>query len=222
MLYRPLIQRCLLFVLLLAGTGSAVAALPCAPFEGGLVNPRLVEVMRSAAREGRLFTVVPGASSVGFCVKQLFGEEFHAETTNIVGGLALPPAPHQYGQALLLIHANSLTANNPDLLPLAQGPRFMDIKRFPQILFIGRAFEWLNPMQGYIYGDLTLHGRTQPVVFMINIEILETGLGDLPTRILLTGKSQVSRRQFNMTSHRLLVSDQVKLCLSVELTAWDH
>lgn len=221
MLNRYVILQILLGILLFS-PGSAIAGEPCTAFEGGLVNPKLLQVMRNAAREGRLFQVVPGASSAGFCVDYLFGQEFRSEASNIVGGLALPPGPRQHGQALLLIHADSMTANNPELLPLAQGPRFLDTRRYPKILFIGRAFEWLNPLQGYIYGDLTLHGRTQPVVFNINIEVLETGLGDLPTRILLTGNSEVNRHQFNMNSHRLLVSDNVRLCLSVELAAWDH
>lgn len=218
-LNRYVILRVLLCILLL-GTRIAAGAQPCAPFEGGLVDPKLVQAMRNAAMDGRMFQVVPGASSVGLCVKHLFGEEFRGDVSNIVGGLALPPAPHLHGQALLLIHTNSMTANDPDLLPLAQGPQFLDTRHYPEILFIGRAFQWLSPLQGYIYGDLTLHGRTQPVVFNINIEVLETGMGDVPVRILLTGNSQVSRRQFGMKSHRLTVSDNVKLCLSVELAAW--
>jgi len=199
-----------------------VANQPCAAFEGGIVDPRLIEVMRHAALEGRLFQVVPGASSVGFCVKRLFGPEFHAEATNIVGGLALPPAPRQHGQALLLIRANSLTADDPGTLSMAEGPQFMDVRHYPEILFIGRAFQWTAPMQGYIYGDLTLHGRTQPVVFNIRIEVLESGLGDTPVRILLTGTGRIDRRNFNITSHTWLVSDRVDLCLSAELVAWDH
>jgi polyisoprenoid-binding protein YceI len=218
-LNRYVILQVLLCTLLL-GTGTATGVQPCAPFEGGVVDPKLVQVMRNAAREGRMFQVVPGASSVGLCVKYLFGEEFRGDVSNIVGGLALPPAPRLHGQALLLIHTNSMTSNDPDLLPLARGPQFLDTSHYPQILFIGRAFQWLNPLQGYIYGDLTLRGKTQPAVFDIDIEVLETGIGDLPVRILLTGNSEVSRRKFGMTSHRLMVSDKVRLCLSVELVAW--
>jgi polyisoprenoid-binding protein YceI len=213
--------RLLLGILLLLGCGVAAARSPCAAFEG-TVNPRLIDVMRSAALQGRLFQVVPGASSVGFCVKRLFGPEFRAEATNIVGGLALPPAPHMFGQALLMIRTNSLMADEPSTLSMAKGPDFMDTQRYPDILFIGRAFQWLSPLQGYIYGDLTLHGYTRPVVFNVKIEILESGLGDLPTRILLTGTSHVSRREFGMYNHPILVSDEVNLCLSAELMAWDH
>jgi polyisoprenoid-binding protein YceI len=210
--------RLLVVIVLLLGCGTAAADPPCAAFEG-TVNPKLIQVMRNAARDGRLFQVVPGASKVGFCVNWLFGPEFRAETANIVGGLALPPAPRQYGEALLLIRTSGLTANDDVLLKLARGPDFMDTERYPNILFIGRAFQWIAPLQGYIYGDLTLHGHTQPVVFDIRIEVLETGMGDLPARIRLTGTSQVSRRRFGMDRHRFLVYDTVNLCLSVELSA---
>ena len=213
-----ILPRILAGMLLLLGCGVATADTPCAAFEGA-VNPRLIQVMRNAARDGRLFQVVPGASKVGFCVNWLFGPEFRAETANIVGGLALPPAPRQYGEALLLIRTSGLMSNDDDLLKLARGPEFMDTERYPDILFIGRAFQWVAPLQGYIYGDLTLHGHTQPVVFDIRIQVLETGTGDLPARILLTGTSQVSRRRFGMDRYRFLVYDTVNLCLSVELVA---
>lgn len=212
----------ILLCILLFGTGTATATQPCSEFEGGLVNPALLDVMRGAAMEGRLFQVVPGTSSADFYVRYLFGKEFHGEMTDIVGCLAMPLTPKLHGHTLVLIRTTSMTANKPELLPLAQGPHFMDTRNYPQILFIGRINQCLHPLRWCISGDLTLHGITQPVVFNINIKVLESRLGDLPVRILLTGDSQVDRRQFNMASHQLLVSDTVGLRLSVELLAWGY
>ena len=96
----------------------------------------------------------------------------------------------------------------------------MDASRYPDILFIGRAFEWLAPLQGYIYGDLTLRGKTQPVVFNVSIDILEEGLGNLPDRIILKGKGQVNRYQFDVRSRRFTVSENVRLCLDVGMVPW--
>jgi polyisoprenoid-binding protein YceI len=132
----------------------------------------------------------------------------------------MPSTEHRYGQALLLIHTNHLEASNEELVPLLRGHEFMDTSRYPDILFIGRAFEWLAPLQGYIYGDLTLRGETQPVVFNVSIDILEEGLGNLPGRIFLKGTGQVNRYQFDMHSRRFTVSETVRLCLDVEMVPW--
>ena len=212
--------RVCLSVLLLLISLSTIASEPCTPFEGGRVDPRLLEVMRNAATEGRLYHVDPAHSTVGFCVRHFPQAEFRGEFTNIVGGLVLPSNLDQYGQALLLIHTSTLEASNESLAPLVKSPEFMDTQHYPEILFTGRAFEWLGPLQGYIYGDLTLRGITQPVVFSVSLEILEEGLSSLPERIQLQGSGKVNRYQFNMYSHRIMISSTVELCLDVELVPW--
>jgi polyisoprenoid-binding protein YceI len=210
-----------LSALLLLATAAAVAGEPCQPFEDGRVDAELLAVMRSAAREGRLYRVVPGYSRVGFCVRYFPGQELRGEFTNIVGGLALPSMSNQYGQALLLIHTSTMDVSNKGLAPLVKSHEFMDTGRYPEILFVGRAFEWLAQLQGYIYGDLTLRGITQPMVFDVDIDILEEGLGSLPDRIVLKGTGQVSRYQFDMRSHRITIDETVRLCLDVEMVPWE-
>ena len=214
------LRVCLPALLVLAMT-AAVAGEPCRPFEDGRVNPKLLEVMRGAASEGRLYRVVPGNSRVGFCVRHFPLQEFRGEFTNLVGGLVMPSIVHRHGQALLLIQTSSLEASNEELAPLVKGHEFMDTSRYPNILFIGRAFEWLAPLQGYIYGDLTLRGKTQPVVFNVSIDILGEGQGNLPDRIILNGKGEVNRYQVDMLSRRFTISETVRLCLAVEMVPWD-
>jgi len=216
----PCLLACLAALLLLTVT-AAIAGVPCKPFEDGRVDPQVLEVMRSAAREGRMYRVVPGKSSVGFCVRYFPGQEFRGEFTNMVGGLVMPSMTQRYGQALLLIHTPTLDASNAGLSPLVRGHEFLDIDRYPEILFVGRAFEWQAPLQGYIYGDLTLRGITQPVVFSVSIDILEDGLNSLPDRIHLQGNGQVSRYQFDMHHHRFTIGETVRLCLDVEMVPWD-
>jgi polyisoprenoid-binding protein YceI len=212
--------RACLSALLALAMATAVADEPCWAFEDGRVNPKLLEVMRSAASEGRLYRVVPGNSRVGFCVRHFPLQEFRGELTNLVGGLVMPSMAHRYGQALLLIQTSPLETSNEELAPLVKSHKFMDTSRYPEILFIGRAFEWLAPLQGNILGDLTLRGKTQPIVFNVSIDILEEGLGNLPDRIFMTGTGQVNRYQFDMRSRRFTVSETVHLCLEVEMVPW--
>jgi polyisoprenoid-binding protein YceI len=132
----------------------------------------------------------------------------------------MPSAADKNGQALLLVHTSTMETSNEELMPMVIGHEFMDTSRYPEILFVGRAFEWLAPLHGYIYGDLTLHGETRPVKFTVGIDILEEGLGDLPDRIYLHGNGQVNRYQFNMRTRRFTVNETVRLCLDVELVPW--
>lgn len=213
--------RVILAALLVFYTGIAAGSEPCDAFANGRVDARLVEVMRDAAHAGRLYRVVPGTSSVGFCVRHFPGQEFRGEFRQLVGGLVLPSASERFGQVLLLIHTTEMEASDPGLEGLVRSQRFMDTDNHPEILFIGRAFEWTGPQQGYIYGDLALRGVTQPVVFDVSMDVLDPGTGELPERIFLKGRGQVNRYDFDMRSNRLTLGKTVRLCLAVEMVNRD-
>jgi polyisoprenoid-binding protein YceI len=210
-----------LSTLLVAATGTAAATEPCTPFEDKRVDAELLAEMRVAAKEGRMYRVATGNSRVGFCVRHFPFQEFRGEFINLVGGLALPPAPDEHGRALLLIHTTSMEFSNPDLEYIVRGHQFMDVERYPEILFEGKAFHWYSPTRAHIHGDLTLRGVKQPVVFDVEVDTLESDGHDRPERIYLHGTGQVDRLQFDMRSHQFLVSQTVRLCLSVELERWE-
>jgi polyisoprenoid-binding protein YceI len=199
---------------------TTLAVEPCAPFEGGRVDAEMIQLMRQAARNGHLYRVDPAASQVGFCVRHFPGQEFRGEFHNIVGGFVFPPVLGQHGQALLLIHTDGLSSEDTSLLPLVTGQQFMDTDRYPDILFVGHTAHWQTAIQGHIHGDLTLHGITRPVTFDVHVHALEGSEDDRPGRILLEGRSQVERREFDMNSHRFFVSQTVRLCMAVELLPW--
>ena len=212
--------RTILLATLALVLDTTLAVEPCAPFEGRRVDAGMIQLMRQAAKNGRLYRVDPAASQVGFCVRHFPGQEFRGEFNNIVGGFVFPPVLGQHGQALLLIHTAGLSSENTFLLPLVTGQQFMDTDRYPDILFVGHTAHWQTALQGHIHGDLTLRGVTQPVTFEIIIRALEYGGGERPARIHLQGRSQVERRDFDMNSHRFFVSEIVRLCLDVELVHW--
>jgi polyisoprenoid-binding protein YceI len=209
-----------LVISLLRGAGPIMAAGPCSPFEGRPIDAGILMEMRQAAGDRRLYRVDPDLSKVGFCVRHFPFREFRGEFTNIVGGLALPPEPTGHGHALLLIHTSSLQSNEPDMLPLVTGQSFMDTTRYPEILFVGRKLEWLGPVQAHLYGELTLRGRTRPVLFDVEIETLAPEDADEAGHIRLRGRSHVSRFNFDMHGYRLVVSETVQLCLAMELVRW--
>lgn len=200
---------------------AALADEPCRILEEYHLDGQLIGIMRGAARDGRLYRVVPGSARVGFCVRHFPLQEFRGEFTDIMGGLAMPTATQPDGQALLLIHTAALEVSNEELAPLVKGSQFMDTSRFTEILFIGKVFEWENPLQGYIHGDLTMRGKTRPVIVNVDIDVLDEGPDGLPGRLFLKGAGQVSRYEFDMRTHTIIVSETVRLCLGIELARFE-
>jgi polyisoprenoid-binding protein YceI len=200
--------------------GTIKAAEPCKPFEDGRIDPQILVTMRKAATEGRMYRVNPEASKVGFCVRHFPYQEFRGEFTNIVGGLALPPDSARYGQALLLVYTASLKSDNTALMPLAKGRHFMDTARYPEILYVGQKFEWINDAHAHIYGELTLRGKTHPVVFEVDLNVPDESDDNWADRIRLRGVSQFNRFKYDMRSHQFFVSENIRLCVDAELLPW--
>ncbi len=217
---KPVFHAAVFVICVLFATSVAVADQPCAPFERGGVAPEILATMRAAAAEGRLYRIDAAVSKVGFCARHFPYQEFRGEFTNVVGGLAFPRDRTQYGQALLLIYTSSLKSDNAALEPMVKGRDFMDTASYPEILYVGQRFEWLSAVHAHIYGDLTVRGRTHPVIFDVDIEMPDDMDGEPPERIRLRGLSHVSRFNFDMRSYRFFVSDTIQLCLGVELVRW--
>jgi len=59
------------------------------------------------------------------------------------------------------------------------------------------------------------------VVFNIEVDVLERDADEHPDTIYLRGTSEVNRTEFNMRTHQVMISQTVRLCLSVELTRWE-
>ena len=217
------IKLLLLFVqvvVTLTFSGSAIAAQPCNIFEDGKVDARHLSIMRAAANDGRLYRVDPDRSSVGFSVRHFPFQEFRGVFTHLAGGLAIPPDHAQDGQALLLIHTTSLESEDADMLPMVLGRDFIDTERFPEILFVGHAVHLRNAQQGHVHGELTLHGVTRPIMFEVSLKMFDNGQRNRPERIVMNGKGEINRFEYDMNSYRYIVSESVRLWLSAEMVQW--
>lgn len=196
----------------------------CSPFMDGKVEPSLIATMLDAAQDGNLYRIDDDTSRVGFCVSSKFNEvkgDFH----DVRGGLTLSAttATSGDGQALLVINTASLDTKGSMIESLIKSERFFDIEKYPEILFVSRGFKWTGQDTATIVGDLTVHGVTRAVVFDVTLTPvkdtsgLENISGKLANRMLVKATTTIHRSHFGMDNLSKLVSDSVKLCMSVEV-----
>ncbi len=204
-------------VLALFGAASATSAPSgeiCSAFRDGKVDPEIIAQMLQAAAQGHLYRVKQDASRVEFCVDHALAGQIHGEFRSFEGGVSLSPESSEGNRALLLVRADSIRTGNAAIEALAKNDLFFDAERFPEILFVSRRFEIVEPGRARLYGDLTLHGVTRPVAFDVQVDVeaqrRESAAGD---RIALAARTTVRRSEFGMTHLKRLVSDEVTLCL---------
>jgi polyisoprenoid-binding protein YceI len=101
---------------------------------------------------------------------------------------------------------------------------FFDVARFPAINFVSTAITYSSPTEAAVQGDLTLHGVTRQVSFILEQEAPITDpWGN--QRIASTATGKLSRKEWGLTWNQALelggvmVSDEVKFSLEVQVIA---
>jgi polyisoprenoid-binding protein YceI len=193
----------------------------CAPFMHGKVDTSLVSSMLEAAKDGYLYRIRKDSSRVGFCVDSEF-KRVEAAFRDFNGGVALVPAdgvkPDQ--QAMMVIRTASLDTRGSVLEHLIKSESFFDVKNYPEILFVSRRFEWLGADQAKIHGELTVLGVTRPVILSVTLIPENNSQAGGEESLTIKASTVINRSDFGMDSLSRLISDQVELCLSVEVVRY--
>lgn len=215
-----LVGRLLLLMILLLSSGftnNVAADKFCTHFLNGKVRQSVLDTMLHAAKNGYLYRVQPATSEVKFCIDSKLSH-IEGRFKEFEGGIAMQPGIENRGQALLSIDVDSVSASNPLVEKVIKSGTFIDVEHYPEILFVSTGFEWLIGSAGVVQGNLTLHGVTRPVTFNVTLSDIKGNKVGNSDIILIKMTAPISRAAFGMKKRKLLVSDSVKLCMSVRAT----
>jgi polyisoprenoid-binding protein YceI len=181
----------------------------------------MLSSMLEAAEDGYLYRIRPESSRVGFCVNSEL-KRVEALFHDFSGGVALTPANwvQRDQQAMMVIRTASLDASGALVENLIKGESFFDVEKYPEILFVSRRFEWLGADKAKIHGDLTVHGVTRPVALDVTLAPAEQAQVDGEEGILIKASTVINRADFGMGSLSKLVSNEVELCMTVEVVRY--
>jgi len=119
-------------------------------------------------------------------------------------------APEQ-GSIKAVIKTASLTANAFE--SELRGSRFFNVGVFREIRFASRSVKPLGENRAAFHGDLTMNGVTRPVTLHVAFQPEPQAAPDSRARMI--AKTRLKRSEFNMTSLRYLVNDEI----DIEITA---
>lgn len=208
--------RLLLAALLLAALpGIAGGMQPCSAFRDGKVDPTLLDIMLTAADDGRLYRIETDESEFGFTVTSSL-KEVRGQFHQVQGGMAVDTLGLEQDQILVAIRTESLDANGVVIENMLRGVSFFDVEQYPEILFVSTRFEWVTQTRATLIGDLTLHGVTRPVTFDVRLTNVFGEHADDTDTILVRATSSIRRSEFGMTSIPSVVDDEVRLGMNVQ------
>jgi polyisoprenoid-binding protein YceI len=117
---------------------------------------------------------------------------------------------------MVMVKTASLETDHPAIDRLIKGEHFFDTRNYPEILFVSTGFEWTGARSAVLAGNLTLHGETRPVIFKVELTNITEDMAGRTDMVLFKATTAINRSDFGMDTLSSLVSDTVRLCLSVE------
>lgn len=114
------------------------------------------------------------------------------------------------------VNINDIVTGIPDLDKHLKGKLFFNTKAFPKANFVSDKVEVINDKSAKVYGKLTLHGVTKPVI--LDVVLNKAGMSpitDLNT-VGFGATTRLKRSDFGMTSYLPGVGDDVDITIQVE------
>jgi polyisoprenoid-binding protein YceI len=168
------------------------------------------------------WNVDPVHSTAEFRVKHMMISNVRGQFTGVTGKLSLDPTDITNSQVDASIDVATLDTRDPQRDTHLKGPDFFDVEKFPTMAF--RSSRVVRKGDGNIAvsGPLTIHGATKEVEFEVEgpTPAIKDPWGN--TRIGLSAKTKIDRREFGLTFNAaletggVLVGEEVHITLELE------
>ncbi len=164
----------------------------------------------------------PVHSVAEFKVKHMMISNVKGQFTGISGVLALDETNIANSRVEATIDASSINTRDAQRDAHLKSPDFFDTGKFPTLSFQSTSVKRTGDDELAVTGDLTMHGTTRQVVFMVDGP---TAPGKDPwgnTRIGLSAVTRINRKDFGLTWNAaletggILVGDEVTITLDVQ------
>ena len=177
-----------------------------------------------ARAEPAAYRVDPDHSQIGFLVDHIGFARVLGKFTDVSGEYTFDEAAPSVSGLRIVVRTESVWTGHAERDAHLRGKDFLDVARFPEMVFVGRRAEATGPRTGRVEGDLTLLGQTRPVTLDVTWNRsgrYPFGGGLLGSPNYVTGisaRGSIRRSEFGMTYavENGWVGDKVDLILEVE------
>jgi polyisoprenoid-binding protein YceI len=108
-------------------------------------------------------------SHLGFSVRHLAIARVRGRFREFSGTINIAEVPEQ-SSAEATIQAASIDTGDPDRDAHLRSPEFLDVERYPVIVYRSTSVQAADGDQWEVKGDLTIRDRTRPVTMLVEFE----------------------------------------------------
>ncbi|HBH35261.1 MAG TPA: hypothetical protein DDW45_02305 [Gammaproteobacteria bacterium] len=179
------------------------------------VGHSVLTAMLEASRTECYYQIQTKTSEVWFSVDSIAGTA-KGKFIHFKGGIALQPDAANNGQVVFVIKSDSISTSNIAIDKVVRSKSYMDVERYPEILFVSSGFSWLSETRGLLRGKLTLHGITKAVAFNVELSDIKGNKPGKSENILVKINTSISRSKFGMKLMSKVVNDRVELSMTIQ------
>ena len=160
-----------------------------------------------------------GHSAVKFRVRHLGLSWVNGEFRTWTGELVYDPANPTAASVTAHIQTASVNSNNERRDNDARSANYLAVDSFPEMTFVSRRVEQVDPTHLRVTGDLTLRGVTRPVTLDTEVStVLNSQRGK---RIAFTATTTIQRQDYGVVFGRLtegaqVVGDEIRITIDIE------
>lgn len=169
------------------------------------------------------YEIDPAHSSAQFSVKHMMITNVRGGFSSVKGTVAYDPEKPGETAIEAAIDAGSISTLDPQRDAHLKSADFLDVEKYPAILFKSTNIEPAGESEWKVAGDLTIHGVTRPVTLAVEGPSAE---GKDPWGNIRTGASastRIKRSDFGLTWNAaletggFLVGDELRIELEIQL-----
>ena len=179
----------------------------------------------AALAEPLTYRLDPDHTEVRFYWDHAGVSEQSAEWGRVEGGVRLDADRIEEAQVRVTIDPASVNSGVASIDRFLTGPDMFDAARFPSIEFVSTSIERTGEETARIRGDLTIKGRTEPIILDVRL----THQGSHPLSVFLSelrgewlgisATGRIFRSLFDLGYGFPLIADTIRLEISAELQA---
>ena len=176
----------------------------------------------------------PGHTAAEFTVRHMMVTNVRGHFKDIHGALDFDPAAPERAVVEIVIDASGLWTGENDRDAHLKSPDFLDVEKYPKIVFKSDGVEMTGASEARVQGHLTLRGVTRPVALEVyylgqwQTPWWEDGVDKGPkTRAGFTATTAINRHDFGVSWNApldrggLVVGNMVEITLDAEAILQD-
>lgn len=172
----------------------------------------------AAAAQAGNWQIDPNHSSAQFSIRHLGVSTVRGAFTKVTGSARYDPVDPSKDTVDVSIDASSVDTRVQMRDNDLRSPNFLDVQKYPTILFQSKQTKANGDGKLQMVGDLTIHGVTKEVVLDVDgpSAPIKDPWGN--QRIGASASTKISRKDFGVNGAPGVVGDEITITIDTELT----